>query len=36
MWFSPKSVDTSPIIYYNLGESGGVWEKGDGGSDERI
>ncbi len=35
-WFSPKSVDISPNIYYNLGESRGAWEKGDGGSDERI
>jgi hypothetical protein len=35
-WFSPKSVDISPNIYYNLGEIRDAWEKGDGGSDERI
>ena len=34
--FSPKPIDISPNIYYNLGESRGAWERGDGGSDERI
>ena len=32
----PKSVDISPNIHYNLGKNRGAWEKGDGGSDERI
>jgi hypothetical protein len=34
--FSPKAIDVSPNIYYNLGEYLNAWEKGDRESDERI